>query len=118
MRRLLRRRWVIGAALLLGVVGAGYLLGPAGGMSHSTFDRIEIGWTRTQVVSLLRPKGFTYENAGDPTWIWYNDDDGGTIILLINAEGRVSNKRYLPSDLSFFDLCQRRIERRLRALRP
>jgi hypothetical protein len=55
------RSWLLATVLLAAVVGAGYLVVPVGEarIGQATCDRIQIGWTHSQVEELLGNKPFS-----------------------------------------------------------
>jgi hypothetical protein len=127
MKKLLRRRWVIGALLLLVVVGAGYLLVPVGEgrISQATCEKIRLGWTREQVTELLRSANYVVPIVyGDnPVGVAWLDEDNNRIEVYFESQPgtrslEVTRKNFVPSKLSLFERIQLRFQRRIHALWP
>ena len=132
MRWLLKRWWFWAVAgFVLVAVMAGYLLIPfeEARISQAKCDRIQLGMNPEQVDGLLGGQPWTVVNsewrtlfdAGQraPTYAWtFIDEDDRTITVNFNDSRRVTAKHFSPSQLSFFELMKRRIERRVRALWP
>jgi hypothetical protein len=130
MKKLLRRRWVLGALLLLAVVGGGYLLVPAteGRISQASCDRIQLGWSFTQVANLLGENRAANQLQRKPLpdvsvgVAWY-DEDSNRIEVYFQSQPaggslEVTQKKFVPTGLSFFERMQARLQRRIRALWP
>jgi hypothetical protein len=130
VRKLPRRRCVLGAVLLVGVfaggylfaVGAAYVVLPFPGSFQAACDRVSLGWTRTQVKGVLgMPDGYGYLND-DPILLW-DDEDGTKLMVVFNAKGEVTHKRYTPnlavtgSVLTPWERVKLRVTKRLWALR-
>jgi hypothetical protein len=132
MRWLLKRWWFwAGAGFMLVAVVAGCLLIPVQGarITQESCDKIEIGWSREQVVSLLG-KHTVWEywergprpiqlSAGETWW----DEDLNQITVVFRMEDgveplHVADKQFVPTRLSLFECIKRRVERRIRTLRP
>jgi hypothetical protein len=93
--------------------GGGYLLVPVsdGRISEASCEKIQIGWTREQVAEVLGRPWSVYIAY---SWV----DDVGNGILVTFDDGRVINKSFVASDLSFWEQVKRRVTTRLRALWP
>src|SRR5438105_1747032 len=118
MKKLLRRRWVVGALLLLAVVGGGYLLVPVGEgrISQPTCDKLEFAWPPEKVLPLL---GDENRRLTDDDWQSFREDEDGNRILLKFERGKgLTQKSFTPTKLSFFELVKGRVSRRIHALWP
>jgi hypothetical protein len=123
MRWLLKRWWFwAGTGFMLVAVCVGYLLIPVGegGISQANCDRIQLGWTMEEVVSLLGENDFGgIDSVGgfEMPWKWsaWLDEDGNRINVTFSDEG-VATKHFVASGLSIYERMKRRIERRIRAL--
>ena len=116
MKKLLRRRWLVGAVLLFAVVGVGYLVVPVqeSRISKAKCDRIQIAWTRHQVEELLgKPDGFVSSSGSAGSIMWrgeddrqipvmlrkwptdlYQDEDGNRILVNFDSKLRVIEKQF------------------------
>jgi hypothetical protein len=121
MRWLLKRWWFwAGAGFMLVAVCAGFLLIPAeqARITQENCDKIQLGWSAEQVVSLLGPHTrFSGTGTLINTGLVWRDDDDNSIIVQFEME-HVIGKAFEPSTCSFKVGCKRRIERRIRALWP
>jgi len=129
MRWLLKRWWLwAGAGFMLVAICAGYLLIPVGEgrISKATYNKIRLGWTPKQVGDLLGLMDGTQTTlvCGPPympseivgkCWLSWEDEDGNEIGVAFDSNG-VINKNFTPTNLTFFEVKKRRIERRIRAL--
>jgi hypothetical protein len=137
MRWLLKRWWFwAGTGFMLVAVCAGYLLIPVaaeeGRISQATCDRIQLGWTVGEVISLLGENGLVGGNGNGLVggidgvegfempcfrwWAWHDDDDN--VIVVRFSEQGVATKHFVASGLSIYERMKRRVERRIRALWP
>jgi hypothetical protein len=85
------------AALAGGLAAASlvYLLTrPAKGVSRANFDKIQVGWTIPQVEDVLGPGRSI---AG--SWFW-GDIVGDTIIVEVDSNQLVRDKRIVPDNLT------------------
>jgi hypothetical protein len=117
MKKLLRRRWLIGAALVLAVLAGGYVLVPVGEgrISQANCDRIRLRMTFGEVSDLLSERGTSGAFLGPVSMWFWSDEDGNQIAVLIDEQGVIS-KTFVATDLPFQEQLNRRIQRRLRAL--
>jgi hypothetical protein len=125
MRWVLKRWWFwAGAGFMLVAIVAGYLLIPVaeGGISQTSCDKIQLGWTAKQVHDFfgdcdIGGSGFVVDvrdtDGIDLFWLtsWADEDLNAINVYFHN--GRVSEKRFIPSQLSFLERIRNRIQRRL-----
>jgi hypothetical protein len=116
---LLKRWWFwVGTAAMLVALAIGYLLIPVEEplISQATCDKIQIGWTWTQVEALLgEPTG--YDNAC--RYVYWADRDRNRITVYFRwRDGTISLTSFDPTPLTAYERMRLRIERRIRALWP
>jgi hypothetical protein len=118
MRWLLKRWWFWGGAgFMLVAVCVGYLVIPLekSRITQENSDKIQRGWTREQVESVLGWRGLDEHTIG----AWWEDEDGNKIAVGFELGGGVtSGATFEPSNLSVYERIKRRIERRVQALWP
>jgi hypothetical protein len=115
MRSLFKRWWFwLGMLALLGVVGAGHLLLPVEVplISQATCDKIQLGWSREEVVGLLG--GFTGDLGEDYSVYWQDGpgSDRNLIHVTFDKKG-VTSKEFIGTDFPLL-----RLMRRIRAIWP
>jgi hypothetical protein len=116
MGRLLKRPWLVGAVLLLVVVAVSYLVVvpvEGSGFSQATCDKIQRGWSHSQVDNLLNKWPGLFRVEWGAVW---TDEDGNSIFVSYDHQLRVTGSQFVPTELSRFEVAKRRIERRIRAL--
>jgi hypothetical protein len=122
----MRRKWLLFGVFVAAVLVAGYLLVPfeAPRVSKANCEKIQLGWSREQVVSLLGEPPFPLSEQGlsqvSACQIWW-EDDGGYLTVEFKKDGGtflVAAAGFAPSELSFLERMRNRIERRLKAVRP
>jgi hypothetical protein len=124
----MKRRWFWLLAMLIpAVIGAGYLVVPVNespiSISQAMCDRIEIGWTAYQVQDLLGTPGepqtiFCATGLSAVPLSWADSDDNRIFVSISLKNRTVTEKRFVPSEFSFYERIKRRIERRLKAVWP
>jgi hypothetical protein len=104
--------------LILATLVSGYLLIPIedGNISQASCDRIQIGMSRAKLHELLDKHA--RRGTVRVTESCWGDEEGNEIIVNFDLEGRVTKKRFVPTQLSFIELMKRRIQLRVRALWP
>jgi hypothetical protein len=124
-----RKRLFLFGVFVAAVLVAGYLLIPVGEgrISQSNCDKIQIGWSQHQVVRLLREQEISGSKGTEgrqvSMGVSWSDEDGNRIeIDFYSFNGfdslGVTQKKFVPTDLSFFECMKRRFERRLKAMLP
>jgi hypothetical protein len=112
------RFWAV-TALVLVAITAGYLFIPVSPprITQANCDKIQFGWTPEQVVELLGPHYFRSKPLDEgerlsPVW---DDEDANRIVLTFTQDGVIS-KRFEPTELTFFELMERRVKRRIESV--
>jgi hypothetical protein len=120
VRKPVKRRWVLGAVLVLVIVAAGYLVVPVGEgrISQATCDKLEIGWPPEKVFPLLGEKCDLPDDDWQTRAIFREDEDGNRLLLRFERGKGLTEKSFTPTTLSFFEQVKARFERRIRALWP
>jgi hypothetical protein len=140
MRTLLKRWWFwAGAAFIFAALLAGYLLIPVkqSEISQANCDKIQLRMSEAQVREILgqakrTSATFIFDEVVEdtvpavrPTGMVFGDEDGNAIFLSFGARRRlefgttncVTEKRFVPTELSIFEIMKRRIERRIEEVR-
>jgi hypothetical protein len=131
--KILTRRWILFAALLLAVIAAGYVLAPVGNarISQEACENIQLGWSENQVEELLGGSDFRIPHVGMATVMGaqgrvrdfssvmqWTDEGGNLIMVIFDGKRGVIEKGFAASNLSLVERVKRRVSRRIRAILP
>jgi hypothetical protein len=120
MRWLPKRWWFWGGTgFILVALVAGYLLVPEPRISHGNCDRIQIGWTRSQVEDFLGKPDLEGYLDDEPMLIWEDEgpDSAQIRVVMTNAQLQtVCFKNYHHGP--YLEVFMRRLQRRIQAFRP
>jgi hypothetical protein len=107
-----RRAWLTVALLVVAaIIGAFLILAKEPRIGQANFDRVQLGWTETQVSELL---GNSKSEFG-ATFVW-SDEDDNMIFVDFDAGHRVFDKRFSPNTLPFPERQYRRLRRQIRSV--
>jgi hypothetical protein len=113
----MKRKWLWLLALAIPVIiGAGYVLVPVNEsrISQVNCDKIQEGWSEKQIEDLLGSCTF----HGNVLALWADSDDNRIVVSISLKNRTVTEKRFWPSEFSFYERIKRRIERRLKTVWP